>query len=214
MSDTGGGGTAAISTASISTAAILLAGGRASRMDGVTKPLLEVGGRSLLRRAVDAVQGCTPVTVAADMLDAELDIDWVREEPPFSGPAAAVIAVLASWRSRGIAPHRVVLLACDLPHPNAAVTALRAAALPDDADGICLVDADGRPQWLAGLYRAAALQRAAASVPDAGRDAPMRALLGGLTLTHVPASADAVRDIDTWQDLEEARSRAGRLEES
>ena len=47
--------------------AILLAGGRASRMGGVVKPLLEVGGRSLLRRAIDAVQGCDPVTVAAEL---------------------------------------------------------------------------------------------------------------------------------------------------
>jgi GTP:adenosylcobinamide-phosphate guanylyltransferase len=42
------------------TGAILLAGGRASRMGGVAKPLLEVGGRSLLRSAVDAVRGCAP----------------------------------------------------------------------------------------------------------------------------------------------------------
>jgi molybdopterin-guanine dinucleotide biosynthesis protein A len=209
MSDTRGddaGGSA--------TAAILLAGGRASRMGGVTKPLLELGGRSLLRRAVDAVHGCAPVTVAADVLDGEFDVDWVREEPPFSGPAAAVVAVLASWRSRDLTPDRVLLLACDLPHPDAAVATLRAAALPDDADGVCLDDAEGRPQWLAGLYRADALRRAAASVPDAARDAPMRALLGALTIAHVPASADAVSDIDTWQDLEEARSHAGRLEES
>jgi molybdopterin-guanine dinucleotide biosynthesis protein A len=209
MSDTRGG-----DAGGSATAAILLAGGRARRMGGVTKPLLEFDGRSLLHRAVDAVHGCAPVTVAADVLDPELDIDWVREEPPFSGPAAAIVAVLTSWQSRGLTPRRVFLLACDLPHPDLAVATLRAAALPDDAHGVCLDDAEGRPQWLAGLYRAEALHRAAASVPDAARDASMRALLGGLTIARVPASADAVSDIDTWQDLEEARSRAGRLEES
>src|SRR5690606_26363151 len=92
------------------TGAILLAGGRASRMGGVAKPLLDVGGRSLLRSAVDAVRGCAPVTVAAEVLDPALDVDWVREEPPFSGPAAAVVAALASWDRRGIAPEWTLLL--------------------------------------------------------------------------------------------------------
>jgi molybdopterin-guanine dinucleotide biosynthesis protein A len=196
------------------TGAILLAGGRASRMGGVAKPLLEVGGRSLLRSAVDAVRGCAPVTVAAEVLDPALDVDWVREEPPFAGPAAAVVAVLASWDRRGIAPGWTFLLACDLSHPDAAVAALGEAAVPRNMDGVCLVDDDGRPQWLAGRYRVDALRRAAAALPDAARDAPMRALLGGLTLEHLSAAADTVRDIDTWQDLDEARSRAGRHETS
>jgi molybdopterin-guanine dinucleotide biosynthesis protein A len=196
------------------TGAILLAGGRASRMGGVAKPLLEVGGRSLLRSAVDAVRGCAPVTVAAELLDPALDVDWLREEPPFAGPAAAVVAVLASWDRRGMAPAWAVVLACDLSHPDAAVAALGQAAVPRDADGVCLVDDGGRPQWLAGRYRVEALRRAAADLTEVARDAPMRALLGGLTLQHVPAAADTVRDIDTWQDLDEARSRAGRLETS
>lgn len=194
--------------------AILLAGGRASRMGGVVKPLLEVGGRSLLRRAIDAVQGCDPVTVAADVLDPELDVDWVREQPPFSGPAAAFAAVLASWERRGMAPERVFLLACDVPHPDAAVATLTHAPLPEDVEGACLIDEGGRPQWLAGLYRVDAVRRVAATLPDAARGASMRALLGPLRMLHLPADQDAVGDIDTWQDLEEARSRAGRQKQT
>jgi molybdopterin-guanine dinucleotide biosynthesis protein A len=196
------------------TGAILLAGGRATRMGGVAKPLLAVGGRALLHHAVDAVRGCAPVTVAAEMLDPGLDVDWVREHPPFSGPAAAVVATLARWEERGVVPQQTFLLACDLAHPDAAVAALRGAAIPSGVDGVCLVDDAGRPQWLAGLYRVAALGRAAAALPDAGRDASLRALLERLTLVEVRADAEAVRDIDTWQDLEEARTRAGRLEHS
>ncbi|MGN6272909.1 MAG: molybdenum cofactor guanylyltransferase [Protaetiibacter sp.] len=194
------------------TGAILLAGGRATRMGGVTKPLLEVGGDALLHHAVAAVQGCAPVTVVAEVLDAGLDVDWVREDPPFAGPAAAVVVALTAWDARGVVPRQAFLLACDLSHPDAAVAALRAAEIPADADGACLVDGAGRPQWLAGLYRAEALRRAAASLPDAGRDASLRALLARLTLVHVPAATEIVHDIDTWQDLEEARTRAGRLE--
>lgn len=185
--------------------ALLLAGGRGSRMGGVTKPLLEVGGRTLLRRAVTAVAGCRPVTIVAELLDPELEgVDWVREDPPHGGPAAGVVAALASWRERGEHPERVLLLACDLPHPDAAVAALTSASLPRDAAGACLVDATGRAQWLAGVYRLDALREAAHALPDAGRGAPMRALLGHLAIVEVPAPPRAVADIDTWQDLEEA----------
>jgi len=51
--------------------------------------------------------------------------------------------------------------------------------------------------------------RAAASVlPDAGRDAPVRALLDDLAITVVAAPDDLTRDVDTWEDLKEARRRA------
>jgi molybdopterin-guanine dinucleotide biosynthesis protein A len=191
-------------------AAILLAGGRGSRMGGAVKPLLELDGQSLLHRAIDAVSGCSPVTIAAEVLDETVTgVDWVREQPPFSGPAAAVVAVLGAWRARDEKPGWALLLACDLPHPDVAVASLTAASAEPGAprDGWCLVDAEGRPQWLAGLYRTAALHEAAATLPDAGRDASLRALLGGLAIERVPATAAAVADIDTWNDLEQARSR-------
>lgn len=197
-------------SAAAATGAILLAGGRGSRMGGTSKPLLELGGRSLLHRAVDAVAGCSPVTIAADMLDPALDgVDWVREKPPYSGPAAAIVTVLAAWRARGDDPEWAFVLACDLSHPDAAVAALRAASA--GRDGVCLLDGE-RPQWLAGLYRVAALQAAAATLPDAGRDAPVRTLLGGMDVARVPAEVDAVADVDSWQDLDEARLRLSREE--
>lgn len=187
------------------TGAILLAGGRGSRMGGIAKPLLELGDRTLLRRAVDAVAACSPVTIAAETLDTELTgVEWVREQPPFAGPAAAIVAALGTWRARGEHPAWAFVLACDLSRPDAVVAALGAASA--GVDGVCLRDGD-RPQWLAGLYRVEALVDAAETLADAGRDAPVRALLGQLALNHVPADSDTVADVDTWQDLEEARQR-------
>ena len=71
-----------------------------------------------------------------------------------------------------------------------------------------LADASGRPQWLTGLYRTDALRAAAATIPDAGRNASVRSLLGGLAITAVAASDDVAFDIDTWDDLNEARRRS------
>ncbi|WP_460772382.1 molybdenum cofactor guanylyltransferase [Microbacterium sp. GXF7504] len=192
-------------------AAILLAGGRASRVDGAAKPLFEVGGRTLLDRAVAAVTdaGAGPVTVVGPVLDETLPVRWVREDPPFGGPAAAVVAALAATQATDAAadPDWTLLLACDLARPDLAVTRLLAdlPLLPDDTEGVCLADEGSRPQWLTGAYRTRALRRAAASLPDGGRDAPVRALLDDLAIAALRAPDDVTADVDTWEDLERAR---------
>lgn len=186
--------------------AILLAGGRATRLGGATKPLLEVGGRTLLQRAVDATRGCTPVTVAGDPVTGVDGVGWVREEPPFGGPAAAIVAALSTWADD---PEWTFLLACDLPGVGGAVARLRRdiPLLPTDTDGLCLGDAGSRPQWLTGLYRTDSLRRAAAALPDLGRGASVRALLDDLAIAVVAAPDAETEDVDTWEDLERARAR-------
>ncbi|WP_426321161.1 molybdenum cofactor guanylyltransferase [Microbacterium sp. E-13] len=194
--------------------AILLAGGRATRLGGASKPLLDVGGQTLLQSAVRAARraAASPVTVVAPVLDETLPVSWVREDPPFSGPAAAVVAALASW-PQAADPEWTLLLACDLPGAEAAVVRLVGdlPLLPGDAGGICLGDRSSRPQWLIGVYRTGALRGAASALPLGGRDAPVRALLDELAITVVAAGDDLTRDVDTWEDLEEARERAGQV---
>lgn len=191
--------------------AILLAGGRATRVDGAVKPLFEVGGRTLLSAAVTAAvdAGARPITVVAPILDETLPVTWVREDPPFSGPAAAVVAALESW-SPHAEPAWTLVLACDLPGVGDAVRWLvrDTALLPHDTDGLCLADASSRPQWLTGLYRTSALRQAASGLPDRGRDQPVRALVDELAIAVVSAPAHLTRDVDTWEDLIEARERA------
>ena len=191
--------------------AILLAGGRATRVDGATKPLFEVGGRTLLGAAVTAATdaGARPITVAAPLLDPELDVTWVREDPPFGGPAAAIVAALETW-PEATDPEWTLVLACDLPSADAAVRRLVSdiVLLPSDTDGMCLGDASSRPQWLTGVYRTRALRAAASGLQGRGRDAPVRTLMDDLAITVVAAGDDLTRDVDTWQDLEEARARA------
>jgi molybdopterin-guanine dinucleotide biosynthesis protein A len=196
--------------------AILLAGGRASRVDGAVKPLFEVGGTTLLAAAVSAATdaGARPITVVAPVLASALGVEWVREDPPFGGPAAAVAAALEAWPA-GSDPEWTLVLACDLPAAGAAVRRLVAdlPLLPAGTDGLCLGDAGSRPQWLTGVYRTRALRDAASALPDRGRDAPVRALLAELAIAVVAAPDALTRDVDTWEDLEEARERA-RHEES
>ena len=187
-------------------AAILLAGGRGSRMGGVEKPLLEVGGTTLLDAAITAARdaGCDQIIgVGAPVSGAGApigEIAWVREDPPFGGPVAAIMAALPL-----VTASRTLVLACDLPHVGAAVQLLIDEPLDDD--GVCLIDEQGRRQWLTGLYRTESLRAAGAALPRRGQDAAVRALLGGLTIATIEAPDDLAADIDTWDDLNEARRR-------
>lgn len=187
--------------------AILLAGGRASRMGGIDKPGLLVDGVSMRDRAVAASTeaGASPVMVVGPAsASAAASVRWVREDPPFSGPAAAVLTALAAI---GVdAADWTLLLACDLPRPEAAVARLVGGinSLPSESDGACLADGDGRMQWLTGVYRTAALTRAASALPDDGRDQPVRALVAGLHVQVLPDPEGSATDVDTWEDYEQS----------
>ncbi|MDN3496644.1 molybdenum cofactor guanylyltransferase [Planococcus sp. APC 4015] len=189
----------------MSLGAILLAGGRGSRVAGAVKPLFEVGGQTLLGAAVTAVTdaGADAVVVAGPDLVPGLDVTWVREDPPFGGPAAGTVAALGAIGD----PDWIFLLACDLPAVGAAVSTLAAAIplLPSDADGVCLGDGSSRPQWLIGLYRTSALRQAASALPSRGDGASMRDLLADLAITVLAADDARTSDIDTWEDLAQAR---------
>jgi molybdopterin-guanine dinucleotide biosynthesis protein A len=187
-------------------AAVILAGGRGSRLGGADKARVRIGGTTLLSRAVGAARdaGCTSITVAGPASDDETaaDLAWIREDPPFTGPAAALVAALAASTAEAT---WTLVLACDLVRPDLAVQQLLRdlPLLPGDTDGLCLADASGRPQWLTGVYRSEPLRDAASAVPDAGRDAAVRTLMDDLAIAAVRAAPQAIADIDTWDDLRE-----------
>jgi molybdopterin-guanine dinucleotide biosynthesis protein A len=178
----------------MSFAAVILAGGKASRLSGVDKVMLEVGGRSLLGRALDAVTGADPVVVVGPRRELAVDVVWTREEPPGSGPMAALAAGIAVLPSR---VKEVAVLAADLPNIGpSTVDRLRAAV--GDRAGAVLVDPGGRRQWLIGVWRVAALREVLPADP-AGRS--LHAVLGTLPLAEVAAGPEESADVDTPDDL-------------
>jgi molybdopterin-guanine dinucleotide biosynthesis protein A len=177
---------------------VVLAGGSARRLGGIDKVLLPVAGRPLLERVVAAAGGGRTVTVVGPrrvMAGAEVPIQWVREDPPGSGPLAA----LAAGARDGAAPV-VVVLAADMPFVDADVVArLVLAASADGMDGAVVVDGADRPQPLAAAYQRTALDEALTAIGDPA-DRPVRLLLPRLRLAHVPDPRAAL-DCDTADDL-------------
>ncbi|MFJ6170406.1 molybdenum cofactor guanylyltransferase [Curtobacterium sp. NPDC092190] len=179
--------------------AVLLAGGRASRMGGVDKTALVSGGQTLSGHAIAAAAGARTVVLVGLRAGrtAPAGVVQVREDPPFGGPVAAIAAGLAAVADP--APWTLVL-ACDLVRPEAAVDRLvRAITGAGGADGLVAVDEDGRRQHLLALYRSDALRAAVRALGDP-TGAAVRRLTGGLRLVEVPLPAALCADVDEPED--------------
>lgn len=177
-------------------AAVLLAGGRGSRMGGVHKPALVVAGRTLLDRCLTAVADASPVVVVGPATTTDRAVFWTREDPPGGGPVAGLAAGLELIGGAA----SVAVLAADL----VGVTADTVARLRDavTADG-ALLD-DGHAQWLIGVWRADSLRRV---LPKDPAGASLRSVLGALDYTCVAAEPGETVDVDTPSDLAKAASQ-------
>ena len=171
--------------------AIVLAGGRATRMGGRDKTVMTIGGIAMVDRVLASVSAARQVVMVGPEVD--------------GGPVAALASALP-----GLEEDVVVTLAGDMPFVGGAIHPLLAAlaAAPDDTHAAVLV-ADGRRQYLAAAWRRSALAWRLAAVPP--RDAPMRALFTD-QVVEVPDAGGWSLDIDTPDDLAAARADSSRVQ--
>jgi molybdopterin-guanine dinucleotide biosynthesis protein A len=181
-------------------AAIILAGGRASRLDGVDKAGIEVGGRTLLEWALDGVIDAREVVVVGDPVPTERPVTFVREDPRYGGPVAGLLTGLDSLVS---VPRLVGVIAVDMPHVHHGTwRRLLAGAADPETDGARLVGPDGRWQ-LAMVLDSARLGEVRPGYQEQ-HDYPLRRLLEPLRLGDVASVGREHEDIDTWSDLSQA----------
>jgi molybdenum cofactor guanylyltransferase len=188
--------------------AVVLAGGRGTRLGGTDKPGLIVGGQTLLGAVVTAL---TPagadriVVVGPERTGAGGRVRYAREDPPGCGPVAALACGLEQ-----VSAPVIVLLAADLPFLRPAhVTRLLTALAAQEAPGVVLLDDSARPQWLVSGWLAAGLRGAL----DRYRGSSLRGLLGPLDPVLLPDETAAGEppawlDCDTAGDLRRAREWA------
>ncbi|MCA1780723.1 MAG: molybdenum cofactor guanylyltransferase [Dermatophilaceae bacterium] len=183
--------------------AVVLAGGRATRLGGVAKPLVEVRGRTMLDAALAAASEAQRVVVVGEV-PVPPGVLRTVEDPPHGGPAAGLAAGLAAL---DVDAPWVLVLASDLPGAEEAVPVLLAAAGDGPpVDGVCFHDGESHPQWMLAIYRSVALQKAVAQVET--RNLSLRRLLAPLSLQSIPGEPAALRDCDTWEDVSAANAMA------
>lgn len=186
-------------------AGVVLCGGRSVRM-GVDKATIEVGGFTLLQRAISRLREvCDPVLVAPGGLHLEPgDHEIVEDAMPGAGPLAALVAVLR----RGPRP-LVAVVAVDMPWLDPALLLLLAGRIGDHDVAVSETDRGVEP--LHAVYATSALGAAEAALRS-----PDRSMLGLLTRLHVLAVPEAewraagisdrfARNVNTPADLADLR---------
>lgn len=215
-------------SADFSCAAVVVAGGASRRLNHVPKASLSDGTSTLLDCALEAVAAASPrVVVGPESLPLPPEVLRTREDPPFSGPAAAIHAGLeciaaACERSQTPVPNWCLILGVDTPRIAPAVQQLIAAAQsaeraagfsPADSEATAGSEssegsessagfwgvAEGIYQPLVGIYRFEAIR----SVFSTGTtDASVRSFLRRLNPVAVQMSAANTADVDTWEQAQ------------
>ena len=191
--------------------AYVLCGG-ASRRLGVDKCWVELGGRPLIQRVLDALHPVSRrVVLLADRADrfSALPHPVLEDRAAGSGPLPAIRRALAGSETT------VSLIAsCDLPFVTAEYFRLTLSRL-DDADA-CFAWSDDTVAPLAGAYRssvgAEALEPAAAT---SGRMMDWVCTLNVSRLVEADfdeLGSDLLLNVNTPADLERARARIGNRE--
>jgi molybdopterin-guanine dinucleotide biosynthesis protein A len=170
--------------------AVLPAGGRATRYGSDKVAALLPLVLDALPERVEEIVCVGPARQISVRDGAGPEPLWVREQPPYGGPLAAVAAGLAAL---GPTIELVLLLGADMPLVGRAVPALLAALEPPA--GAAVLVADGRPQPLASAWDRPTLGAAMAAVgqPE-GR--PLRTLLDHVTAVEVVDRWGAGLDVD------------------
>jgi molybdopterin synthase catalytic subunit len=149
---------------------MVLTGGSSRRM-GTDKASLEVGGVPLARRAAEALVAVTSLSV--EVGPGTTGLPSVVEDPPGSGPLAAVAAGWAELIRLGGEKQPAIVLACDLP----SVTPELVAWLADRPGAASVVPvAGGLAQPLCARWSVADLERAGAQLVAGERS--LRRVLG------------------------------------
>ena len=200
-------------------AAIILAGGASSRLGGTDKTRLPIAGATALERVLRAAPVGRRIVVGpsgedGDVLAARHGARFVLEDPPRSGPLAAVARGVAEF-SEGPDEATVLVLGGDMPMLRPETLAALAARSAETARVAALEGAEGQLQFLGAAWPVGRLRAAFEAIerPEGGwADLSLRRLYAQLReeeLLTVPATGAEGADIDTPDALAQVRRAAG-----
>ena len=186
--------------------ALVLAGGTSRRM-GQDKSAVDLGGRSLLGRALELAGSVADEVLllgGTNELSVELPVhvklvpDWAAPAGPVGALGAGLNAAKHDW---------CLLLPCDMPFVTpSVVAALRARAVTTDHDVVALASARG-PEPFCALYRTRQVDELSAAVADGVESLTAwldRVRVDTLDVGSVDPTLRVLTNVNTPADLAEA----------
>ncbi|MDO5034586.1 MAG: NTP transferase domain-containing protein [Actinomycetaceae bacterium] len=188
-------------------AVVILAGGTAVRLGGVSKPDYKVGARRLIDIVFDELDTAgfsgIPVVVAPSKLDVRGGVRLTLEDPPHGGPLAGVAAGVAALSD--LPDDAIVgLMTCDAPLSPRLWGRLCAQLREFEAAVPVSADEEAWPQFLHGCYRLGVLR----SRPSA-RNTSIKRGFADVLAAKVPDVERFCIDVDTPEDARELAKRLG-----
>jgi molybdenum cofactor guanylyltransferase len=153
-------------------AGVVLCGGRSIRM-GIDKATIEVGGTTLLARAIARMsEVCDPVLIAPGEVSLDIDpLHIVPDAMPDAGPLGAIVSALRR------SPHPLLaVVAVDMPWIDPALLRFLAARIGDNDVALCQTRRGLEP--LHAVYSRTALPAAEAALH--GVDLSLRGVIARL----------------------------------
>jgi molybdopterin-guanine dinucleotide biosynthesis protein A len=198
--------------------AFILIGGRSSRL-GTDKAFVELGGKTLLQTAVEAVRGAlplAPITAVAGS-STQFAISSIAADVPFifdlhegRGPLGGIHAALSYAKTPWI-----FALACDYPFVSDELINLLVEKVSDEFGAVVPEQQDGRMQPMCGFYKVDAARSVVEEIIERPRmPPPMHEIVDQLNprvikfeeYSFLNGSADFFLNINTVEDLENARA--------
>jgi molybdopterin-guanine dinucleotide biosynthesis protein A len=197
---------------------LVLAGGRSSRMGGVPKPFLDVGGQTLMERgAARLAAQCASLAVsgppACELLAAGCQkhgLTLIRDREAYLGPVAGLLAGLDHCAEHHPAIRFLASVPVDTPFlPDDLISRLHAGRLAAGAAG-AMAQAQGVNHPVVALWPVACRHLLRARLSAGIRRAGDLAREAGLAPVSMDdCGPDAFLNINTRHDLDEARRLLG-----
>jgi molybdopterin-guanine dinucleotide biosynthesis protein A len=186
--------------------ALVLAGGRGSRLGNDDKAAITIGGRSTLDQLLSSLPEGVPVVVVGPERPTQRPVSFRWERPIHGGPVAGIAAGLEAVRTPVIA-----LLAVDMPWTGRLIEKLMAEFAGSGAEALVPVDGSGFRQPLCAVVRTDTLRGAlrALGEPQGRSLRDLMSLINVRERLLEQAEMGWVEDIDTPDDLRRSRSRQG-----
>jgi molybdopterin-guanine dinucleotide biosynthesis protein A len=185
--------------------ALVLAGGRGSRLRHDDKAAITIGGMSALDHLLSSIPEPVPVVVAGPECPTRRPVVFRRELPLHGGPVAGIASGLEA-----VGTPVTVLLGVDMPRAGGLVGRLIAEFVTCDAEALVPVDGLGFRQPLCSVVRTEAMRHALLQLGNP-RGRSLRELMALIDVRERPLTESEmhrVDDIDTPEDLRRARATA------